>query len=158
MARYQATYAISRISPSLKSKLATAAAAQGMSESEFLRDLLEKGLRKKSAAHAADPLVEALHAVLPRYLRLLHDLVASARYDTVIAREMAQAAAFAAVLATDRTPDEARAIVQTTLGKAAKTAARRMHEHPDWTREAAVTTEPEEGEEEDDAAAGTPGR
>lgn len=155
MPSYQGEQVIARVPKALKNALKEAAAAQGITESELIRELLQRGLRKKHSAHAVDPLTEALHVVLPRYLRPLHDLVASARYDAIVAREMAQAAALAALMGTGRTADEARIIVQNTMGKAVKTAARRMREHPDWAREAAATTE-QEGN--DNAAAGTAGR
>lgn len=137
VARYQKDQLVVRMPAVLREKVRKMAAAEGVYESEWVREALENAVRKKTGGHAADPLTQTLHAVLPRYFQRLHDLVASARYDAIVAREMAQAAALAALLATGRDPEEARRLVQNTLGRATKTASRRMRERlTDLTQEA----------------------
>lgn len=135
-----------RVPPAMRQSIQDLAAAEGISESEMIRVLLQRALRRRAAAHASDPLVEVLHAVLPKYFRNLHNLVAAARYDAVIAREMATGAALAALLATGRTEDQARQIVQATLGRAIKTAAKRMQEMPEPMRDGGLTDAASGGE------------
>lgn len=131
MARYLNRRIGVRVPQSLHDQLTKGAAAEGVDLSIFVRDLLSMAIRRKMGAHVTDPLIEALHTVLPRYMQPLHDFVAATRFDAVVAREMAAAAALAAMLATGRSQNEARELVHTTMSRAVKVAGRRVRERPE---------------------------
>jgi hypothetical protein len=96
------------------------------------RDLLQKGVTDKASAAAQAPLIEALHAVLPSYFGPLAEAVVAARFDAVMAGEMAQAAAMSSLLNQDgMTVDRAREVLTNTKGQAAKVAKRRVREKPE---------------------------
>lgn len=141
MGRYQRELLTVRVPPGLRQAIRDLAGREGLAESVVVRDLLSAAVRKRIGAHAADPLQEALHAVLPKYFKSLHDLVAAARYDAVMARELATSAAFAALLATGRSESQAREILNNTVGRATKVAARRMHQFPEPLREGGGVTD-----------------
>jgi len=126
-----------RFPRSLADQLRREAERQGLDVSSLIRDLVRQSLQDRAAAGAQAPLVAALHAVLPSYFGPLVDAVVAARFDAVVAREMAQAATMAALLSQDgMTPDRARELVTNTLGQAVKVAKRRVREQPDLTLDA----------------------
>lgn len=104
------------------------AARRRITFSDLVRELVTQQLDHAVASHSLNPMIDALHAVLPSYIRPLHDFVASTRYDSIVARELASAAALAALLATGRPQKEAYDILRATQSKAAKTASRRMRD------------------------------
>lgn len=125
-----------RFPRSLADQIRREAARQRVDVSVLIRDLVRQGIQGSAASGVQAPLIEALHSVLPAYVGPLAEAVVAARFDAVLARELAQAAAYAALLAQPAmTQERAREIVTNTLGQAIKVAKRRVREQPDLSLE-----------------------
>lgn len=116
----------------LAQQLRREAERQRLDVSALIRDYVARGLRERTEQAAYAPLVEALHLVLPAYLDPLVSAVVATRFDAIVARELAQGAALASLLAQPAmTPERARELVTNTLGQAIKVAKKRVREIPE---------------------------
>lgn len=114
----------------LMHQLRSLAAAQGDPVAAVVRDLLARSLRRKAAEGAADPLTDTLHTVLPAHLGPIAEMVAAARFDAIMARELARETLIGALRLGGVTMDRAVEGANAAVGRAAKVAARRLRDEP----------------------------
>lgn len=90
----------------------------------LVRQLVREGPERSAANLAASQVAD----VVERRLEPVMDLLAATRFDAVVARELAAAAARAALIASGYTPDEARKQIDAVLARSAKIAGQRVQQ------------------------------